>query len=156
MLRFIDYAPTLAPHFHRINREWITDMFRLEAVDENVIGNPHKYIIETGGHIWFAEHPTLGILGTCALMKKQTGVFELTKMGVASEARGMNVGSLLLQHVLTRAPAIAFNCLFLLTNKKCEAAIHLYEKYGFVHCKDIMQRYGSAYERCDVAMRYQK
>lgn len=154
MLHFIDYTPALAPHFDRINREWITTMFHLEAVDENVIGNPQQYIIKPGGHIWFAEHSSLGIVGTCALMKKQSGVFELTKMGVASHARGMNIGEGLLKHVLTQAPAIAFNTLFLLTNKKCEAAIHLYEKHGFVHCNDIMQRYGSAYERCDVAMRY--
>ena len=48
----------------------------------------------------------------------------------------------------------AFNTLFLLTNKDCEAAIHLYEKNGFTHCADIMDKYGSAYERCNVAMRY--
>ena len=47
-----------------------------------------------------------------------------------------------------------FNTLFLLTNKKCEAAIHLYEKNGFVHCEEIMQKFGCAYERCDVAMHY--
>ncbi|WP_231517634.1 GNAT family N-acetyltransferase [Alteromonas stellipolaris] len=154
MLHYLDYTPELAPHFDRINREWITKMFRLEAVDEAVIGNPQLNIIDEGGYIWFAKHPDLGIVGTCALMKKDEGVFELTKMGVVSEARGLKVGEGLLQHVLNSAHAIAFNTLFLLTNKKCEPAIHLYEKNGFVHCEKIMQKFGCAYERCDVAMHY--
>ena len=154
MLNHLDYTPELAPHFDRINREWITKMFHLESIDEAVIGYPQRSIIDKGGYIWFAEHPDFGIVGTCALMKKGEGVFELTKMGVVSEARGLKVGEGLLQHVLNHAPAIAFNTLFLLTNKKCEAAIHLYEKNGFVHCEEIMQKFGCAYERCDVAMHY--
>jgi ribosomal protein S18 acetylase RimI-like enzyme len=44
--------------------------------------------------------------------------------------------------------------LYLLTNRKCASAIHLYEKLGFEHSGEIMRRYGSRYERCDVAMIY--
>jgi ribosomal protein S18 acetylase RimI-like enzyme len=44
--------------------------------------------------------------------------------------------------------------LYLLSNKKSAAAIHLYEKLGFVHDAEIMQTYGARYARCDVAMRY--
>jgi ribosomal protein S18 acetylase RimI-like enzyme len=42
----------------------------------------------------------------------------------------------------------------LLTNRRCESAIHLYEKVGFEHDADIMSRYGKQYQRADVAMRY--
>jgi len=44
--------------------------------------------------------------------------------------------------------------LYLLTNKICESAIHLYEKNGFYHDKEIMEEYSSEYARCDVAMSY--
>jgi ribosomal protein S18 acetylase RimI-like enzyme len=44
--------------------------------------------------------------------------------------------------------------LFLLTNRKSEAAIHLYEKLGFVHSDDIMERHGKRYARCNVAMAF--
>jgi len=43
---------------------------------------------------------------------------------------------------------------YLLTNRKCAAAIHLYEKLGFQHDGEIMALFGGRYERCDVAMRY--
>lgn len=44
--------------------------------------------------------------------------------------------------------------LYLLSNSKSAAAIHLYEKLGFVHDDNIMQRFGARYERCNFAMRY--
>lgn len=148
------YCPTLAPYFDAINREWITEMFTLEPIDEAVIGDPQTHIVDKGGYIWFAEHESLGIVGTCALLKKGEGTFELTKMGVSRSARGLKVGEALLAHVLEEAPAIAHDTLFLLTNKRCEAAIHLYEKLGFKHDADIMAQFGGAYERCNVAMRF--
>lgn len=126
----------------------------LEEIDKQVLSDPQQFIINKGGKIWFAEHPQYGVVGTCALLNKGDGAFELTKMGVLSSIRGAKVGEKLLQHVLREAAKMHIATLFLLTNAKCEAAIHLYEKNGFVHSNDIMQRYGLSYERCDVAMHY--
>ncbi len=151
---FFNFEPRFADDFNRINREWISAMFYLEDIDEKVISDPQTHIIKPGGHIWFASVPDMGIVGTCALLKKAPGIFELTKMGVSARARGHKVGEALLKHVLDVAPAIAHDCLFLLTNSRCEAAIHLYQKNGFVHDANILARYGHGYERCDVAMRY--
>jgi ribosomal protein S18 acetylase RimI-like enzyme len=44
--------------------------------------------------------------------------------------------------------------LYLLSNRKSAAAIHLYEKVGFVHDAQIMRKFAAQYARCDVAMRY--
>ncbi|WP_339721865.1 bifunctional helix-turn-helix transcriptional regulator/GNAT family N-acetyltransferase [uncultured Paraglaciecola sp.] len=148
------FKPALAHHFETINKEWIDDMFVLETIDKQVLEDPQSYIINKGGKIWFAEHPTLGIVGTCAFWNKGDNNFELTKMGVLKSARGLKVGEILLQHVLSEAKTLDIKKLFLLTNAKCEAAIHLYEKNGFVHDKTIMQDYGKNYARCNVAMLY--
>ncbi|QJR82799.1 GNAT family N-acetyltransferase [Alteromonas pelagimontana] len=129
-------------------------MFTLEPVDEKVISDPQTYIIDNEGYIWFAQHPEFGIVGTCALMKKDEGIYELTKMGVSEHARGKKIGEQLLRHVLEEAPKIAYNTLFLLTNSRCEPAIHLYEKLGFAHDGQILQQFGGGYARCNVAMRY--
>ncbi|MCW8093344.1 GNAT family N-acetyltransferase [Alteromonas sp. ASW11-130] len=155
-MEFLKFSPQLAPYFDSINREWISDMFVLEPIDEKVISNPQTYVIDRGGYIWFAKHPEHGIVGTCALLKRADGIFELTKMGVSSYARGLKVGEKLLSFVISKAEVIAYQTLFLLTNDKCQAAIHLYEKQGFVHDKEILQTYGKAYTRCNVAMRYQR
>ncbi len=62
-------------------------------------------------------------------------------------------GEFLLHAVIGRAIENA-KTVYLLTNSKCVAAIHVYEKLGFVHDAQIMAQLGARYERCDVAMRY--
>jgi N-acetylglutamate synthase-like GNAT family acetyltransferase len=149
-----DRAPELAKAFHDINAAWIEAMFTLEDGDRKTLLNPQGAIIDKGGDILFVEVDGLGIVGACALMPHSDGAVELTKMGVLDTARGKKAGEALLAAVLKRAEEMGIMTLFLLTNHICEAAIHLYEKAGFVHDADIMERYGCGYERCDVAMRY--
>jgi ribosomal protein S18 acetylase RimI-like enzyme len=73
---------------------------------------------------------------------------------VREAARGLKAGEFLLDAVIARAQAMGADPLYLLTNHKCAAAIHLYEKLGFEHDVGIMADYGARYERCDVAMSY--
>ena len=153
-LHIVEYSDALAPAFAEITREWVEGLFTLEANDRRIIDNPRETIIERGGFILFVEDDQLGIVGTCALIKIDKGVFELTKMGVRAEARGRKVGEFLLRAVVKRAEAMGLEELFLLTNAKLAPAIHLYEKVGFCHDAGIMRRFGARYARCDVAMRY--
>jgi N-acetylglutamate synthase-like GNAT family acetyltransferase/DNA-binding MarR family transcriptional regulator len=153
-LRLREFDDTLARDFHDINAQWISSMFSLEATDRDVLENPRARIIEPGGTILFVEAPGLGVVGTCALQKTGGSSFELTKMGVRESARGLKAGEYLLAATIARAEAMGADPLYLLTNKKCEAAIHLYEKLGFDHDQAIMEQYGARYKRCDVAMRF--
>ena len=151
-----EYSDDLARDFYKINAEWINTMFRLEPTDLDVLKNPRERIVESGGTILFVEAPGLGIVGTCALQKTGEGTFELTKMGVRGSARGLKAGEFLLAAIIDRAKIMGAETLYLLTNKRCEAAIHLYEKLGFEHDAEIMAKYGSRHERSDVAMRYRQ
>ncbi|HET7267809.1 MAG TPA: bifunctional helix-turn-helix transcriptional regulator/GNAT family N-acetyltransferase [Oleiagrimonas sp.] len=154
-LTILEYDDTLATTFHDINVEWINDMFHLEAVDKEVLEHPREKIIDAGGMILFVEARGLGIVGTGALKKTGPGnAFELTKMGVRENARGLKAGEFLLAAIIQRAMSLQADPLYLLTNKHCAAAVHLYDKLGFQHDAQIMARYGADYERCDVAMRY--
>lgn len=153
-IQFLDFTPELAPLFKSINEAWITEMFTLEPSDAALLNDPRGAIIDHGGRILFVRHADHGIVGTCALARKDDGICELTKMGVLKSARGLGIGERLLEETLSRSHEMAIDTLFLLTNHRCEAAIHLYRKYGFDDDAEIMARYGRAYERCDVAMRY--
>lgn len=149
-----EFSDELAVHFRDINAEWISGMFRLEQTDRDVLENPRARIIDTGGAILFVEARGLGIVGACALQKTGATGYELTKMGVRESARGRKAGEFLLAAVIERARSLGADPLYLLTNTRCAAAIHLYAKLGFRHDAEIMARYGARYERCDVAMRY--
>lgn len=153
-LHIHDFSDALAHHFHDINAEWIQAMFRLEPTDLDVLRHPRERIVDAGGAILFVEAPGAGIVGTCALQKTGATSVELTKMGVRESARGMKAGEFLLAAAIERAQALGADPLYLLTNARCAAAIHLYGKLGFRHDAQIMARYGARYERCDVAMRY--
>lgn len=133
-------------------------MFTLEATDRAIIEDPRGTIVDQGGEILFVEAKGRGIVGTCALMRCEGTSFELTKMGVTAGARGNKAGAFLLRAVLGRAAELnaegILSDLFLLTSTQCEAAIHLYEKHGFVHDPAVLERFGPRYSRCDVAMSY--
>ena len=151
-----EFTDDLAGQFHDINVEWIEAMFRLEDTDRAVLTNPRAKIVDPGGVILFVEVEGLGIVGTCALQKTGATSFELTKMGVRESARGLKAGEFLLEAIVERARQLQADPLYLLTNTRCAAAIHLYEKVGFRHDPEIMARYGARYDRCDVAMRYDR
>jgi DNA-binding MarR family transcriptional regulator len=153
-VKILEYRDDLAKEFHDINAEWITKLFKMEASDREILENPRARVIDRGGAILFASSADHGVVGTCALYKSGPGAFELTKMGVRESARGLKVGEKLLHAAILRARKLGAKKLYLLTNARCRAAIHLYEKAGFVHDAEIMTAYAPRYERCDVAMSY--
>lgn len=154
-LEVVDYTDDLAAAFYELNEEWISDMFVMEEADEVVLKDPRGYIIDKGGHILFVRNSEGEIVGAGALQPVgDDGDYELTKMGVSSKRRGEKAGEFLLAALIQRARQIGVTKLHLLTNKKCEAAIHLYEKLGFYHSEDVMERFASKYQRANVAMRY--
>lgn len=153
-VEIVEYSKELAVHFKTINSEWIDNMFVMENSDLEILNDPQKIVIDQGGKIYFALLPELGVVGTCALLKKDHSSFELTKMGVLEKARGEKVGESLLEYVVEQAKKMEVKNLYLLTNKICAPAIHLYLKAGFKHDEETMQNYGSKYDRCNVAMRY--
>lgn len=149
-----DFSDDLAKDFYRINAEWIESMFALEENDIALLSKPRELILDKGGLVLFAETPDLGVVGTCALMVSEGGWVELTKMGVLESARGRKIGEFLLAKALERARSAGFDKVYLLTNKKCAPAIHLYEKLGFVHDAEVARKFGCRYARCDVAMSF--
>jgi N-acetylglutamate synthase-like GNAT family acetyltransferase len=153
-LKILEYSDTLAPVFRDINAQWIEAMYQMERAYREVLDDPRERIIDQGGDILFVEAAGLGVVGTCALRKTAEGQYELTKMGVLESARGRKAGEFLLRAVIARAERLGAKRLYLLSNRKSAAAVHLYEKLGFVHDDGIMREFGARYERCNVAMLY--
>ena len=153
-VEIVTYTPELATYFYSINEQWVSDMFEMEEIDHQILSNPQKHIIDEGGQIWFAKNEKLGVIGACAVKNVGNKWYELTKMGILESARGLKAGEALLQQVIKDCREFEYNTLFLLTNKKCEAAIHLYEKNGFVHDDSIKKKFEGIYQRSNVYMKY--
>ena len=118
--------------FRTLNEEWITRYFTLEKMDRETLGDPENKILRKGGHIFmvYLGHQAVGCV---ALIPLGQGVYELSKMAVSPELRGLGIGRRLLQHTITQAKLIGAKSLFLGSNAKLENAVHLYESVGFRH-----------------------
>jgi len=149
----IPYKETYKEAFKTINVEWLEDMFVAEPYDLKVLSDPEKYILNRKGMIYFAVKEG-NVVGTCAVMEIEEGIFELTKMGVLKSERGEGLGRILLEYVINNVFDLEKNQYFLLTNSDCKAAIYLYENFGFVHSDEILKKYGGYYDRANVGMIY--
>lgn len=130
-LRIVPYRAEHAAAFRDLNLDWIRKYFTVEPRDERDLGDPDTYIIAPGGYIFMAElnHE---IVGTCALMREDQGVFELAKMTVSESVRGLGVGRALGEATIAHARAIGAHRVELFTNSSLAPAIALYRTLGFV------------------------
>lgn len=149
-LRIVDYDEGYGDAFGRLNREWLDKYFRVEPVDEGVLNDPRRHIIEAGGVVLYACIDD-EVVGTVALRHQGHGVFELTKMAVTEAVQGHGLGRLLLCAALARFAEIGGQRLYLESNSRLGPALALYESAGFRHETPPEP---SDYERADVYMVY--
>lgn len=148
-LIIVDFDKQFTNDFYELNIEWLKTYFYVEPYDEEVLSKPEHYIIDKGGHIFFAKLNDT-IVGTVALMPTNDyNVFELTKMAVSLSHRGYKIGQQLMQYCIDFARQHRFKSLMLYSNTKLENAIYIYRKYGFI---DIPVEENSPYKRGNIKM----
>jgi GNAT superfamily N-acetyltransferase len=139
-----------AAHFQdfvRLNEEWITEHFRLEAADYALARDPGKVIVD-GGYI-FSLLRQGQVLGVCALFKDGDHRFQLARMAVEREHRGKGYGSLLVEHALSKAWESGARSVYLLSNTVLSSAIRVYAKFGFT---PVSTGQHPDYARCNIVM----
>ncbi|MCA0152953.1 GNAT family N-acetyltransferase [Winogradskyella vincentii] len=148
-VEIIDFHKIHSQNFYDLNIEWLKTYFYVEPFDEEVLSKPEKYIINKGGHIFFAKIDNK-IVGTVALMPTETkGVLELTKMAVSPEERGKKIGQKILKYCIDFSKENGIEALLLYSSTKLKNAIYLYRKYGF---KELSLEENSPYKRSDIKM----
>lgn len=147
MIEIINFEDRYATAFRELNLEWLYKYNLAESHDLEVLGDPWGTIINPGGCIFLArENDT--IAGTAALMKEHNGVYELAKMTVAPNFRGLGISKLLLNRCLQEASRLRAKKLFLFSNHQLVTALQLYKQFGFT---DIPVE-NSPFETADVKM----
>ncbi len=134
--------------FYDLNIAWLKQYFYVEDYDETVLSNPKKYITDKGGYIFYALLKGK-VVGTVALIRRDNGVFELSKMAVTNKFQGLRIGYKLMMACIDFTKEHKFKGLFLDSNTKLEPAINLYRKVGFV---EIPVPEDTPYERCNIRM----
>jgi putative acetyltransferase len=135
--------------FKALNEAWISHDFEIEPGDREILNDPRGKILATGGEICLAVIDGV-VVGCCALVAMKPGEFELAKMTVSEAARGHGIGRKLLVFAIDLARVLRARRLYLESNTKAAAAIHLYEELGFRHMP--APEHTSKYARANVFM----
>lgn len=134
--------------FYQLYSDFLIERIgRLEPIDERVLSNPVAEIIQHDGEVWLAiecGNPA-EVIGSVALINSPLGM-EISKLIVASEARGRGIAKALLNHVFARGRARGLDRLFLLTTNTLTEAAALYAHMGMVR-SDIGRAERALYER---------
>lgn len=147
-LRITPFRPDHAEAWAALNTAWLREGgFEIEAKDHEVIGDPRGSILEPGGHIFMVERDGRAI-GCCALMAMDDGGYEVAKMTVTPDARGLGLSRCLLEACEATARAAGAPRLYLETSSTLTVAGRLYRGFGFV---DLPPR-STPYARADVFM----
>jgi len=135
------------PEFVRLNELWITEHFSVEQVDRDLAANPGK-IADSGGFVFSLVHAGQ-VAGVCALFKETDERFQLARMAVRPDVRGMGFGRALIEHAISHAKLNGAKSLYLLSNTVLAPAISLYERYGFTA---VARGQHPVYARCNIVM----
>lgn len=145
-----EFQPGDETAFRKLNEEWITRYFQMEAKDLEALSDPQSTILASGGRILFA-HIGDECVGCCGLLRSGTNEFEIGKMAVTSSRQGSGVGRKLLQAAIEAARSAGARRLYLETNHTLTPAINLYRSVGFQHLP-ADRIVPSPYARADVYM----
>lgn len=146
--RIVPFRPEHADVWATLNTAWLLEGgFEIEVKDRKVIGDPQRSILDSGGHIFMVERNGQAI-GCCALMAMDDGGYEVAKMTVTPEARGLGLSRRLLETCEATARAAGAPRLYLETSRTLTVAARLYRSFGFVDLPPLP----TPYARADVFM----
>jgi putative acetyltransferase len=136
--------------FRELNEAWIAPIFGMEPKDHEVLSDPDAQILKKGGHIFIGIEGDTAV-ACCALIPREIGCFEVSKMAVLESRRGAGFGRQLIAYAIGQARMIGATRLYLESNTQLANAVHLYEDAGFRHLPPERVR-KSPYARSNVYM----
>lgn len=146
-IRICEWRDEFAADFISLSTEWLEKYVRVEAADIEILYHPHEAILDAGGMIFFAQNGERNI-GTVSMINMGGGVFELAKLAVTQECKGLHIGDRLMKCALDFAKKNKAKKVILFTNSALIPAIGLYRKYGFCDVPLV----DNEYEESDMKM----
>ena len=129
-IEIIEWEDQYSKDFVSLSIEWLEKYVSVEPLDWEMLNHPHDVILDKGGNIFFAKYADR-VIGTVAMIKEEADTFELAKLAVTEEFKGLKIGSKLMERCIWFAKENVAERIILYTNHKLVPAIRLYKKYGF-------------------------
>lgn len=147
-MKIVPYDKKYKNTFIEMNKQWISSMFVIEQEDIDMLNNIDQ-TIEAGGQIFFAVNDHDEVLACCMIAPLPNGEWEIEKFCARGMYTGTGAGSACLKACMDYAKEKHVEKVVIVTNKKCEHAVHLYKKFGFLEVP--VDRNKFPYDRADIA-----
>ncbi len=149
-MKLVPYDPKYKNDFIEMNKQWISEMFVIEQEDLDMLNNIEKKI-EEGGQIFFAvdEEDDSQVLACCMIAPLPNKEWEIEKFCAKGMYTGTGAGSACLKACIDYARERKVEKIVIVTNAKCEHAVRLYRKFGFVEVPVDRKKF--TYERAGLA-----
>ncbi|TDS13491.1 acetyltransferase (GNAT) family protein [Maribacter caenipelagi] len=148
MLSIVPYEPKYTQNFRDLNIAWITEYFKVETKDKELLNHSQSIIIDKGGYIFMGLWNNEPV-GCFALIKKTDNRFELGKMAVNKKHHGLQIGQKMLTYAINFSKNKKWKTLELYSSTKLDTALHIYKKFGF---KNVPLEDNLEYLRSDIKM----
>jgi GNAT superfamily N-acetyltransferase len=146
-ITIVPWEEKYAGDFIALSMEWLEKYALTEPADLEILHHPHEKVLDHGGNIFFALYQG-EVIGTAAMIQQDAETFELAKLAVTEQYKGLKISTLLMQRCLDFAKAAGAKKILLYTNSFLRPAIGLYKKFNFVEAP-IEQ---NIYEKVDMKM----
>ena len=130
-IQIVEYDQGHRQRFKEINEQWITRLYVMEEEDIKTVEDPEGYILKGGGKIYIALYQGYPV-GTCAYLNMGDNVYEMIKMAVDENYRGLKIGKKIGEESVKAIKNLGAEKIILFSNTKGSAkAIQLYRYLGF-------------------------
>lgn len=129
-MKVIPYDPKYKDKFIEYNTDWIVDNFGfLEKEDKETFENIEEDI-KNGAMIYFAIEED-EVLAVCMAKHMQDATWEICKLASNMHRPHKGCGSAVFEAAMQWAIGHGAARVFIISNRKLKAALHIYEKFGF-------------------------
>lgn len=147
-MKIVPYDEKYKEDFIEMNKHWISEMFVIEDEDLAVLNNIES-ALEAGGQIFFAIDDEENVLACCMIAPLPNGEWEIEKFCARGMYTGTGAGTACLKACMNYAREKCVEKIVIVTNTKCEQAIHLYRKFGFIEVPVDKKKF--PYKRANIA-----
>lgn len=150
-MKITPYDPKYKNDFIEMNLAWIKAMFAVEPLDVQELENIDA-AVERGGQIFFAfddEGDDDKPLACCMIAPRDDGDWEIMKFAARGMRSGKGAGGACLKACVDYAKEKNVPKIIVVSNRKCESAVHLYRKFGFREVRVDKKKF--PFDRADIA-----
>jgi len=131
-IKIVPFEDRYTNAFKQLNLKGLEKYELLKPIDLEYLIKPRRAIIDHGGKILMAITHGM-IVGSCAIIKKTAHTAEFAKLAVLPGVHKKSIGSLLTIASINLAQKMGFKKIVLVSDKKLNKAVRLYESLGFKH-----------------------